>query len=218
MKLNPLLTIWTQPKETVRQLIEVNKIGLSVLLVMIAGIGGVITALQDSGWFLDLSPILLIIGILITGLLSGLLNLGISTLLYTGIGKLYGGHGKLRDMAIAIGPMMIPQVFVVPVLILFALYYGERFFMVPEAFGITSISLGAYLFLTLLTATASIWSIVISSKAIGVVHGFSSWRGFGVLMTLLGIVIMITLIIVIGVIMFMFLPYFSKFNRKKRMP
>ncbi|WP_341201408.1 YIP1 family protein [Planomicrobium okeanokoites] len=204
MKLNPLLTIWTQPKETVRQLIEENKIGLSVLLVMIAGIGGVITALQDSGWFLDLSPILLIIGILITGLLSGLLNLGISTLLYTGIGKLYGGHGKLRDMAIAIGPMMIPQVFVVPVLILFALYYGERFFMVPEVFGITSISLGAYLFLTLLTATASIWSIVISSKAIGVVHGFSSWRGFGVLMTLLGIVILVTLIIVIGVIMFMF--------------
>lgn len=204
MKLNPLLTIWTQPKETVRQLIEENKIGLSVLLVMIAGIGGVITALQDSGWFLDLSPILLIIGILITGLLSGLLNLGISTLLYTGIGKLYGGHGKLRDMAIAIGPMMIPQVFVVPVLILFTLYYGERFFMVPEAFGITSISLGAYLFLTLLTATASIWSIVISSKAIGVVHGFSSWRGFGVLMTLLGIVILVTLIIVIGVIMFMF--------------
>lgn len=204
MKLNPLLTIWTQPKETIRQLIEENKIGLSVLLVMIGGIGGVITALQDSGWFLDLSPILLIIGILITGLLSGLLNLGISTLLYTGIGKLYGGHGKLRDMAIAIGPMMIPQVFVVPVLILFALYYGERFFMVPEAFGITSISLGAYLFLTLLTATASIWSIVISSKAIGVVHGFSSWRGFGVLMTLLGIVILVTLIIVIGVIMFMF--------------
>ena len=204
MKLNPLLTIWTQPKETVRQLIEENKIGLSVLLVMIAGIGGVITALQDSGWFLDLSPILLIIGILITGLLSGLLNLGISTLLYTGIGKLYGGHGKLRDMAIAIGPMMIPQVFVVPVLILFALYYGERFFMVPEVFGITSISLGAYLFLTLLTATASIWSIVISSKAIGVVHGFSSWRGFGVLMTLLGIVILVTLIIVIAVIMFMF--------------
>ncbi|PKH08903.1 YIP1 family protein [Planomicrobium sp. MB-3u-38] len=204
MKLNPLLTIWTQPKETVQQLIEVNKIGLSVLLVMIAGIGGVITALQDSGWFLDLSPILLIIGILITGLLSGLLNLGISTLLYTGIGKLYGGHGKLRDMAIAIGPMMIPQVFVVPVLVIFALYYGERFFMVPEAFGITSISLGAYLFLTLLTATASIWSIVISSKAIGVVHGFSSWRGFGVLMTLLGIVILVTLIIVIGVIMFMF--------------
>ncbi|WP_372868027.1 YIP1 family protein [Planomicrobium okeanokoites] len=204
MKLNPLLTIWTQPKETIRQLIEENKIGLSVLLVMIAGIGGVITALQDSGWFLDLSPILLIIGILITGLLSGLLNLGISTLLYTGIGKLYGGHGKLRDMAIAIGPMMIPQVFVVPVLVIFALYYGERFFMVPEAFGITSISLGAYLFLTLLTATASIWSIVISSKAIGVVHGFSSWRGFGVLMTLLGIVILVTLIIVIGVIMFMF--------------
>lgn len=204
MKLNPILSIWTQPKETVRQLTDQDKLGFSMVLVCIAGIGGVITALQDSGWFLDLSPILLAIGILITGIISGLLNLGISTLLYTGIGKLYGGHGKLREMAIAVGPMMIPQVFVVPVLISYALIFGEQFFTLPEAFSITSIPLGAYFFLTLLTAVASIWSLVISSKAIGVVHGFSSWRGFGVLMTLLGIAILITLLIVMGIIMFTF--------------
>ncbi|QHJ71883.1 YIP1 family protein [Planococcus halotolerans] len=204
MKANPILSIWTQPKETVGQLIDQNKLGFSMLLVCIAGIGGTITALQDSGWFLDLSPALLAIGIIFAGIISGLLNLGITTLLYTGIGKLYGGHGKLRDMAIAIGPMMIPQVFVVPVLIIYAFIFGKQFFTLPEAFSITSIPLGAYFFLTLLTAVASIWSLVISSKAIGVVHGFSSWRGFGVLMTLLGIAILIALLIVMGIIMFTF--------------
>lgn len=202
MKANPILSIWTRPKETVGQLIDQNKLGFSILLVCIAGVGGIITALQDSGWFLDLSPALLTIGIFIVGIVSGLLNLGITTLLYTGIGRLYGGHGKLRDMAIAIGPMMIPQVFVVPILIIYTLIFGEQFFTLPEAFSITSIPLGAYFFLTLLTAVASIWSLVISSKAIGVVHGFSSWRGFGVLMTLLGIAILITLLIVMGIIMF----------------
>ncbi|MCM3612405.1 YIP1 family protein [Planococcus sp. MERTA32b] len=204
MNANPVLSIWTQPKETIRKLIDQNKLGFSILLVCISGIGGVITALRDSGWFLDLSPVLLVFGIVLAGIFSGLLNLGISSLLYTGIGRLYGGHGKLRDMAIAIGPMLIPQVVVVPVLVIYAVVFGEQFFSVPEAFSITSIPLGAYLFLTLLTAAASIWTIVISSKAIGVVHGFSSWRGFGVLMTLAGIAILITFIIVIGIIMFIF--------------
>lgn len=204
MELNPFLSIWTQPKETVRQFIDHNKLGFSMLLVSIAGIGGVITSLQDSGWFLDLSPALLAIGILIAGILSGFLNLGLNTLLYTGIGKLYGGHGKLRDMAIAIGPMMIPQIFLLPVLVIYIVIYGQLFFTAPPEFSFTSIPLGAYLLLMLLTAIASIWSIVISSKAIGVVHGFSSLRGFGVFMTIVGIVILIVLIIVIGVIMFMF--------------
>ncbi|OHX56335.1 hypothetical protein BB776_05175 [Planococcus salinarum] len=55
MELNPFLSVWTQPKETVRQFIKHNKLGYSMLLVSIAGIGGVLTTLQDSGWFQDLS-------------------------------------------------------------------------------------------------------------------------------------------------------------------
>lgn len=204
MDLNPFLSVWTQPKETVRQLIDHNKLSFSILLVSIAGIGGVLTALQNTGWFLDLSPLLFALGILIAGIINGLLNISISSLLYTGIGKLYGGRGKLREMAIAIGPMMIPQIFVLPVLIIYVLIYGEQFFTVPDDFSITSLPLGAYLFLTLLTIITSIWSIVISSKAIGVVHGFSSWRGFGVLMTIAVLVFFTVLLIGIGIIIVTF--------------
>lgn len=204
MDLNPFLSVWTQPKETVRQLIDHNKLSFSILLVSIAGIGGILTALQNTGWFLDLSPLLFALGILIAGIINGLLNISISSLLYTGIGKLYGGRGKLREMAIAIGPMMIPQIFVLPVLIIYVLIYGEQFFTVPDDFSITSLPLGAYLFLTLLTIITSIWSIVISSKAIGVVHGFSSWRGFGVLMTIAVLVFFTVLLIGIGIIIFTF--------------
>lgn len=204
MDLNPFLSIWTQPKETVRQLIDHNKLSFSVLVVSIAGIGGILIALQNTGWFLDLSPLLFALGILIVGIINGLLNISISSLLYTGIGKLYGGRGKLREMAIAIGPMMIPQIFVLPVLIIYVLIYGEQFFTVPDDFSITSLPLGAYLFLNLLTIITSIWTVVISSKAIGVVHGFSSWRGFGVLMTIAVLVFFIVLLIGIGIIIFTF--------------
>lgn len=203
MELNPFLSIWTQPKETVRQFIEHNKLGYSMLLVSIAGIGGVITTLQDSGWFQDLSLPLWIIGILLAGVFSGFLNMGLNSLLYTGIGKLYGGTGKVRDMAIAIGPTMLPQIFVLPVLVVYVLLYGERFFAAPAEFSFTSIPLGAYLLLTLLIAVAAVWSLVIASKAIGVVHGFSSMRGFAVIMTLVGIIFVLAILVGIGLFMFL---------------
>ncbi|MFD1032096.1 YIP1 family protein [Metaplanococcus flavidus] len=204
MEINPFLSVWTQPKETVRQFIKHNKLGYSMVLVSLAGIGGVITGLQDSGWFLDLSLAFWIFGILIVGIVSGFLNLGLNSLLYTLIGKLYGGHGKLRDMAIAVGPAMVPQIFVLPVLIIYILIYGERFFAAPADFSFTSIPLGASLLLTLLIAVASIWSIVITSKAIGVVHEFSSMRGFGVIMTIVGIFFIIALLVIIGIFIFLF--------------
>ncbi|WP_422122745.1 YIP1 family protein [Planococcus sp. X10-3] len=204
MEINPFLSVWTQPKETVRQFIKNGKLGYSMVLVSIAGIGGVITGLQDSGWFQDQSLAFWIVGILIAGIISGFLNLGINSLLYTLIGKLYGGHGKLRDMAIAIGPTMVPQIFILPLLIIYVLIYGERFFAAPADFSFTSIPLGAYLLLSLLIAIASIWSIVITSKAIAVVHEFSSLRGFGVFMTIVGIFVIIALLVVIGIFIFLF--------------
>lgn len=203
MELNPLLSIWTQPKETVRQLINHNKLGLSIILACIAGIGAVLAALQDSGWFQDMSTAGLAVGIIIMAMVSGLINVGVSTLLYTVIGKLYGGHGKMREMAIAVGPMMIPQIFILPVYMIYVWIYGRQFFAAPADFNLTSIPLGAYLILLLFTLTASIWTIVISSKAIGVVHGFSSWRGFGVVMTLVGIFILLGMLIAIGFILFL---------------
>lgn len=204
MELNPFLSIWTRPKETIRQVIRHNKLSFSVLLVCVAGIGGVITSLQNSGFFQDLSTWQLAIGILIAGIINGFLNLGISSLLYTGIGKLYGGNGKLRDMATAIGPMMIPQIFILPLLLIYIAIYGKLYFTAPVDFAITAMPLGAYLFLLLATMTASIWSLVISAKAIGVVHGFSSLRGLGVLLTIAAVFIFFGLIIGIAVIMYLF--------------
>lgn len=204
MELNPFLSVWTQPRETVRQFIKNDKLGYTMILVSIAGISTVIASLQNSGWFPNLSLSLLITGILISGIISGFINLGINSLLYTFVGKLYGGHGKFRDMAIATGPMMIPQIFVMPVFIFYILFYGKLFFAAPEGFSITAIPLGAYLFLLLLMLVSSIWSVVVSSKAIGLVHGFTSMRGFGVFMTIVGFFFIIALLLIIGILMFLF--------------
>lgn len=204
MELNPFLSVWTQPKETARQFIKNDKLGYTMILSCIAGIGTVIASLQNSGFFQDLSPAFLIFGILIAGIISGFLSLGLNALLYTFIGKLYGGHGRMRDMAVAMGPTVIPHTILVPVIIFYALYYGKLFFAAPADFNLTSIPFGADMILLLLSLIASIWSVVIASKTIGLVHGFSSWRGFGVYMTFIGLIVLFSLLLVIGILMFIF--------------
>ncbi|HSI68171.1 MAG TPA: YIP1 family protein [Planococcus sp. (in: firmicutes)] len=203
MNLNPFLSVWTQPKETIRQFIDHDKLTYSIILVSIAGIAGILTSLQDSGWFQNLSPAVWVFGILIAGIISGFLNIGINSFLYTFIGKLYGGQGNLRDMAIAIGPMMIPQIYTLPILVMYVLIYGERFFAAPADFNFSSMPVGPALLLLLMIILASIWSTVISSKGIGIVHGFSSWRGFGVFITVIALYVLIALLVGVAILMFL---------------
>jgi hypothetical protein len=42
----------------------------------------------------------------------------------------------------------------------------------------------------------SIYGMVVLSKGIGIVHNFSAWRGFGVIMIFIGIIILIAIVVV----------------------
>ena len=50
-------------------------------------------------------------------------------------------------------------------------------------------------------AVVSIYGIVVLSKAIGLVHNFSAWRGFGVIMIFLGIIIVVAIIVAVSVLL-----------------
>jgi hypothetical protein len=52
-----------------------------------------------------------------------------------------------------------------------------------------------FLILGVIEFAAAIWGMIVMSKALGEVHGFSAWRGFSTM--LLGILIVVAPIIVI---------------------
>ena len=90
------------------------------------------------------------------------------------------------------------MIMVVPIEILAVFIYGKGLFAEPVGvYAVTNMSFGFYLFYTILLIGLSIFSTVIQSKGVGLVHNFSAWRGFGTIMIYAGIVFVLSFILII---------------------
>jgi len=197
MQLNPFLSVWTQPKETVRQVVETKTIWFAVFIAAFTGIGSALSSMQDSGMTSTVSYGLILFLCFLFGPIIGVISLFLPGVFFTWIGRLLGGTGQMKDMFKAVGVMYIPQIVLTLAYLLFALIYGELFFVGPDpnSFSTSSLPFGAYITLLLITIVFGIWSTVVSCKGIGVVHNFSSWRGLGTILIIAGIALILVLVI-----------------------
>ncbi|MDZ5710893.1 YIP1 family protein [Jeotgalibacillus haloalkalitolerans] len=197
--MNPIFSVWFKPKSTAKYVIENKSKNYSIILLILASYATTLNGLQESGFTEDRSLILVTFLILISGPIFGLIGFFVGSWLYTLVGKWMNGSGTLHDMRKAIGLTAIPNLFMLPIIMVFILIYGDQFFQRPAWGEYSSLPLGASLLLSLITLIITTWNIVITSKTIGVVHNFSSWKGLGVSLVI-GISIAILLIPVIFII------------------
>jgi len=197
MQLNPFLSVWTQPKETVRQVVETKTIWFAIFISSFMGIGSALSSVQDLGLTSTVSYGLILFFCLLLGPILGVLSLFIPGVFFTWIGRLLGGTGKMKDMFKAVGAMHIPQSVITLACLFFVLIYGELFFVGPDpnSFSTSSLPFGAYSTLLLITTVFGIWTTFVCCKGIGVVHNFSSWRGFGTIIILAVITLIFTSVI-----------------------
>ena len=198
--MNPFLSVWKAPKETVAYLIEHKTIGYGLMIAMIASLGSGIMAFADTGLLEGSSlPVILMtsLGIALAISVAGYF---ISAFVYTGIGKLLGGTGNWRDMCLVIAGGALPMVWIMPIGIIAVLLYGEKLFSLPGIFEVTNMSTGFYFLYTLILIGLSVFAMIIQSKGIGLVHNFSAWRGFGTMMIFAGILFVLTFTIAVAVI------------------
>jgi len=205
MQLNPFLSVWTKPKETIRQIVETKTIWFAIFIGAIGGIGSLLSGFQDSGISPTLSFGLILVLSFIAGPIIGALSSLITGAFYTWVGRLLGGTGEMKDMIKATAAMYIPLIPMAIVYIIFALVYGELFFVAPEplSYELSSIPTGAYMLLISISLFFGIWSTIIACKGIGIVHNFSSWRGLGTILILAVIVFITSLVVGLLVISFL---------------
>ncbi|WP_404406022.1 YIP1 family protein [Jeotgalibacillus malaysiensis] len=200
--MNPFLTVWFKPKSTTNYVIENKSVKYSIILFIISSYTSTLNGLQEAGYIEGMSLLLVTGLILISGPVFGFIGFYIGSWLFTLVGKWMNGTGTLEDMRKAIAVTAIPNVFILPVLIIYILIYGEMYFQAPAWNEFSSIPLGASLTLNVIMMTVGIWNIVITSKMIGVVHNFSSWRGFGVSLVIgvsLAILFIPIILVIVGV-------------------
>ena len=195
--MNPILSIWTQPKKTVQYMIDNKGLGFGVVIMLLAALSSSIMSFSDTGFLEGFSlPEILTIAIL-SALIISIPAWFITAALYTWIGKLLGGTGNIRNMCLVVAAGAIPSIWLMPLGIIAVAMYGELLFAAPPGdFVFTNMSIGFYFLYNFLLFAIGIYGLVILSKGIGLAHNFSSWRGFGTVMIFIGILIIIAILFI----------------------
>ena len=207
--MNPIISIWTQPKATIRYVLEYKTWSYSFLILFLSAVSVGFTSFADTEIMPDLPlPVIILLSILST-FIGSIISLFISSALYTWVGKWLGGKGNFKDMVQMSPIASIPLIWMMPINLFLVLVFGKNLFIDMmdtsdvDAFGALSAVL---LLANLLTLALGIFSTVILSKGIGIVHRISSWRGFATIMIVFGFFLAL-LIPFILLAIFVFLSY-----------
>lgn len=193
-KLIPLLSIWTQPKKTMRYVIKHKSISYVILLLSICTIGSLCTGLIDS----ELYPHIPIWGIisllLILSPIVGILTNSIYTFVFMLFGRLFNGIATFTDLFKALSLVYIPYVILIPFYIIWMIVDSKSLFYPDFAD-----SIAFPLFVLFLTFIVFIWSFVLSVFAVAVTHSISYWKA---ILTILLPSILLSILMFIMIFMF----------------
>ncbi len=199
--LNPWFAIWIRPRETIRYIVAAD---VNYHLYLLATIVGVLQTLgsaieSKTG---DILPwYVVVIGILVVGPLSGVLNLYIGGAVFRWVGSRLGGSGTFKAVRAAYAWSFLPNIIgAFPYILYVLLFRSEAFSSKTPQFDVRlsqNPALSSYVFgwglLLMIGGFVSlIWQPVILSNTLGEVHGFSAWRG---LLTFLIPVVIISILL-----------------------
>jgi hypothetical protein len=199
---NPWLTMWTQPRATIRGIVETDPSKNVSMLVIISGITGAMNnAMQrNTGDQLGLPGVL--IASLIGGMLGGALWIWIFGGLTTWTAHWIGGNATTQETRAALAWGAMPNVVIFAMLVMATMVFGISLYQKEMANdGSLMIQGLALIGLGLSELVLGIWSLVITCKAIGEVNRFSAWKGFGAMLlsglVVVGIVIAIVVLVLV---------------------
>ena len=170
--MNPFLTIWFEPRATIRSIVDSNPKRLVLVLAVLAGtlglLMGALQLVQQLGTVAN--RILPWAGP--AGALLGVIGLYFSGAIYTWVGKWFGGDATSEETRAAIAWSKVPA------LVLYAIGL-VLFFAFPMPAGRHAAFSMPFIIFKIISAILGVWGFVIICKALGEVNHFSAWSGFG---------------------------------------
>ncbi|WP_312354526.1 Yip1 family protein [Aminipila sp.] len=194
---NPWLSMWTKPRETMRDIINNRPKKYIHILAVIYGIFSSLDKayLKNMGDELNLWSILLIA--VLGGSIGGILYVYINASLIKLTGGWIGGKGSAEEIRAAIVWGSVPYFLVsllwIPEIILF----GEETFSSSTPIIDSSFFLASFMGIAgLIEFIGSMWAIIVGLKCLGEVQGFSAWKALGN-QVLAGLIIIVPIIFIV---------------------
>lgn len=196
-ELNPFTAVWLNTRETVRYVLDKKEWNFIWLLIILSGMTAGLLAVLDTDFNVTM-PIweILLLAVLI-GPLLGVVGHGIAAAVFLLIGKMFKGQATYSEMFKAVVTSQIPQVWMLPLLLLWMLYSPTTFFAVSwDAPSLGGDVLAAFLSFVLLVV--SVWTFVVQCKAVGEAHRLSNWKGFFIILIPVALMLVLVLIAAFG--------------------
>ncbi|NGX45826.1 MAG: hypothetical protein K940chlam2_01006 [Chlamydiae bacterium] len=178
LTINPWLSIWVKPRETIRKILRFNPRHRFVILSGLYGFPMLLHIAQNLSLGENFSALGIIVVSLILSIFVGMLGIVVATALLTWTGRWIGGGGSFINVRAAVTWSNVPNIFSVIVWLALIWLWGGNVFMEEFAEapspGINQAILGGAM---VVQAVIAVWSFIMLIKGLGEAHGFSSWKG-----------------------------------------
>lgn len=188
---NPWFSMWTKPRETMREILD-NYSGQMILILAV--IGGINQALnqavsQSKGDKMSLQGILL--AAIIGGAIGGIINIYLSPALLKWTGKSLGGEGSFDDIQKAVAWSNIPIIWGMIIWIPEMIIFKQELFTRATPIMDSSVMLTSlYYIFMVFEFIILIWSTVVGLKCVGEAQKFSAWKALAnILLVLLALIL-----------------------------
>jgi hypothetical protein len=198
---SPWVSMWLNPRRTIRQIVDTDPDRKVLLLAAIAGIGKVLdkASTKSTGDHLSLVAILLLA--VIVGPLGGVISLYIGGALLRWTGSWIGGRAEARDIRAAIAWASVLAIWSMLLWVPELSLFGKEMFTTetPNIDASTALTILFWAFAAI-EIILGVWMIMVFLKCLGEVQGFSAWKALGNCV-LVGLVFLVPILGIVGVVM-----------------
>lgn len=171
---NPWLTIWTQPRATIAQIVAVNPNRSLWLLAFIYGFCSLMNMFQSMALGSTLSPIGILILAIIIAPFWGWVTFSVWSVFVTWVGKWFKGKGQFSETRAAYAWSCVPILLNIPLWLLMVYVFGHQLFLnFPDAHLVPPVQLTLLFAVLISKVVLAIWSLVIYLNALAEVQQFS---------------------------------------------
>ncbi|MBS0604287.1 MAG: YIP1 family protein [Verrucomicrobia bacterium] len=174
---NPWLRIWTEPKKTIRSIVNTDSKYGFLILSAIYGLPLAFNLAQSIALASVIPVWAVLIGSLVVCTFLGMIGISISAWLLQFTGRWIGGKGNFQSVRAAVAWSNVPNFVTVLMWIVLLGVFGAQVF--NKDFSETQFigyQAGILFLVMLIESIVSIWGFIILLNGLAEVHGFSVWR------------------------------------------
>lgn len=174
---NPWLSIWVQPRETIREIIDTNPKYQFGILCALYGFPMAMGFAQNLSLCTSFPTWSIVIAALVICTFLGYFGICITTWLLYVTGKWIKGIGTFQTIRTAVAWSNVPNaVTSITWFILLGFFGGQIFCKGFSEMAFVGYQAGVVFLIFLIQSIVSIWGFIILLKTVGEAQGFSAWK------------------------------------------